>query len=59
MSDERQSAHLYKLFANGGAAGTQYNLGVSYERGRDGLPQVAYCVVPGSSTFSGGPIVAS
>ena len=39
MADDRQAAHLYKLFADGGAAGTQYSLGLSYERGRNGLSQ--------------------
>jgi len=39
MSNDRRAGHLYKLFPDGGGAGTQYNLGISNERGRDGLTQ--------------------
>ena len=39
MLNDRRAGHLYKLFPDGGGAGTQYNLALSYERGRDGLPQ--------------------
>jgi hypothetical protein len=35
MLNDRRARYLYKLFADGGAAGTQYNLGISNERGRD------------------------
>ena len=39
MSNDRRAGHLYKVFPEGGGAGTQYNLGISNERGRDGLTQ--------------------